>query len=121
MAPAKNRGRQRLSFNKIDLLDDPEATIRDLRLQFPGSIFVSAATGSGLNGLAERMQELIERDFTQQRLLIPHERYDLVARIHREGGVRKEEVRDDGTYVVGTLPDRLMPLLEPYFLKADQA
>mgnify|MGYP003300856775 FL=1 len=50
------------------------------------------------------------------RLLIPHERYDLVARLHREGGVRKEEARDEGTYLVGSVPERMMSVLQPYIL-----
>ncbi len=108
-------------FNKIDLLWDREETIRELKLRFPEALFISAATGEGLSELTDRMQAIIEDDYTEQRMLIPHERYDLVARIHREGGVRKEEVRDDGTYVVGTLPDRLMPVLEPYFLQPEKA
>ncbi|MFP4069183.1 MAG: GTPase HflX [Opitutales bacterium] len=108
-------------FNKIDLLWDREETIRELKLRFPEALFISAATGEGLPELTDRMQAIIEDDYTEQRMLIPHERYDLVARIHREGGVRKEEVRDDGTYVVGTLPDRLMPVLEPYFLQPEKA
>jgi len=108
-------------FNKIDALWEKESTIADLRLRYPGACFVSARTGEGLPELFARMEAIVERDFTQLRMLIPHDRYDLVARIHREGGVRKEEVRDDGTYVVGSLPDRLISTLEPYFLGADES
>jgi len=108
-------------FNKIDLLWDKEAAMADLRMRYPEACFVSAHTGEGLSELFEAMEAIIERDFTQLRMLIPHDRYDLVARIHREGGVRKEEVRDDGTYVVGSLPQRLVSTLEPYFLEADEA
>ena len=62
------------------------------------------------------MEAIIEADFTQLRLLIPHERYDLVARLHREGGVRKEEARDDGTYIVGSVPERMLTAIQPYVL-----
>jgi len=103
-------------FNKIDLLWDKETAISELRIRFPEALFISAVTGEGLPALLERMQAIVEEDFEQLRLLIPHDRYDLVARIHREGGVRKEEVRDEGTYVVGSLPERLLPAVRPYLL-----
>ena len=108
-------------FNKIDLLWQKEATIAALKLRYPAACFVSAHTGEGLPGLFAAMEAIVERDFSQLRMLIPHHRYDLVARIHREGGVRKEEVRDDGTYVVGSLPDRLVPTLRPYLLESGEA
>ncbi len=102
-------------FNKIDSLWD-EATRQDLSIRYPGALFISAYTGEGLDALQDKMEAIIEVDFTQMRLLIPHERYDLVARLHREGGVRKEEARDEGTYLVGSVPERMMSVLQPYIL-----
>ena len=102
-------------FNKLDALWD-EATRQDLSIRYPGALFASAHTGEGLDALQDKMEAIIEADFTQMRLLIPHERYDLVARLHREGGVRKEEARDEGTYLVGSVPERMMPVLQPYIL-----
>ena len=104
-------------FNKIDSLWD-EATRQDLSIRYPGALFISAHTGEGLDALQDKMEAIIEADFTQMRLLIPHERYDLVARLHREGGVRKEEARDEGTYLVGSVPERMMSVLQPYILTA---
>ena len=102
-------------FNKIDSLWD-EATRQDLSIRYPCALFISAHTGEGLDALQDKMEAIIEADFTQMRLLIPHERYDLVARLHREGGVRKEEARDEGTYLVGSVPERMMSVLQPYIL-----
>lgn len=103
-------------FNKIDLLWD-ESTREDLAMRYPEAIFISAHTGEGLDVLQDKMEAIIEADFEQLRLLIPHERYDLVARLHREGGVRKEEARDEGFYLVGSVPDRMMSVLEPYIVE----
>ena len=87
-------------------------------MRYPGALFISAHTGKGLNALQDKMEAIIEADFTQLRLLIPHERYDLVARLHREGGVRREEARDEGTYLVGSVPERMMSALQPFILIA---
>ena len=104
-------------FNKLDALWD-EATRYDLAMRYPDALFISAHTGEGLDTLQDKMEAIIESDFTQVRLLIPHNRYDLVARLHREGGVRKEEARDTGTYLVGSVPERMMSVLQPYILTA---
>ena len=104
-------------FNKLDALWD-EATRYDLSIRYPDALFISAHTGEGLDTLQDKMEAIIEADFTQVRLLIPHNRYDLVARLHREGGVRKEEARDEGSYLVGSVPERMMSVLQPYILTA---
>jgi GTP-binding protein HflX len=100
-------------FNKIDALWD-ENTRHELALKYPDAHFISARTGEGIDLLLDKMEAIIEADFEQLKLLIPHDRYDLVARLHREGGVRKEEVRDEGTYVTGSVPDRLISTVTPF-------
>jgi GTP-binding protein HflX len=100
-------------FNKIDALWD-ESTRHELALKFPEAYFISAHTGEGLKLLLDKIEAIIEEDFAQLKLLIPHDRYDLVARLHREGGIRKEEVRDDGIYITGSVPDRLITLVSPF-------
>ena len=87
-------------FNKVDDLWD-EDTRLSLSFRYHDAYFVSAHSGEGISALLERMEAIVESDFSQLRLLIQHDRYDLVARLHREGGVSKEEARDDGTYIVG--------------------
>ncbi|MEO0508698.1 MAG: GTPase HflX [Verrucomicrobiota bacterium] len=103
-------------FNKIDALWD-ESNRTELAIKFPEAFFVSAHSGEGIEALLNKMESVIEEDFAQLRLLIPHERYDLVARIHREGGVRKEEVRDEGTYITGSVPERMMSMVQPFVLE----
>ena len=107
-------------FNKVDDLWD-EDTRLSLSFRYPDAYFVSAHSGEGISALLERMEAIVESDFSQLRLLIPHDRYDLVARLHREGGVRKEEARDDGTYIVGSIPERMLTSLEPYQLASDES
>lgn len=101
--------------NKSDKLHD-EATRREIALQFPEAIFISAHSGEGIPELFEKIENALEKDYLRQRLLIPHTRYDLVARIHREGGVHKEEPREDGTYLVGAIPHRLQTVVAPFLL-----
>ncbi len=109
-------------FNKIDDLVDPDRP-RELARLHPDARFVSALTGEGIPELRDMLQHVVEKekDFAQLRMLIPHDRYDLVARLHREGGVRREEARDDGTYIVGSIPVRLLETVTPFLLSDDTA
>ncbi|CAA7076981.1 MULTISPECIES: GTPase HflX [unclassified Lentimonas] len=107
-------------FNKIDDLWSEDTRIA-LSFRYPDALFVSAHSGEGIPELLKHMEGIVESDFSQLRLLIPHNRYDLVARIHREGGVRKEEARDDGTYIVGSVPERLLSAVHPYLLPNDES
>ena len=102
-------------FNKVDALWEKSAK-QDLSIRFPDALFISARTGEGIQQLQDKMEEIIEANCEQVRLLIPHERYDLVARLHREGGVRKEKATDEGFYLLGSVPDRLLPLLLPFII-----
>ena len=103
-------------FNKIDALWD-KSTRTELALQYPDALFISAHSGEGIDILQDQMEAIIEADFAQLRLLIPHERYDLVARLHREGGVRKEEAQDKGFYLVASVPERLLGTIQPYIIE----
>lgn len=107
-------------FNKIDDMWD-DSVIPSLRISYPDAFFISAHTGEGIPELLKEMEAIVESEFAQLRLLIPHDRYDLVARLHREGGVRKEEARDDGTYLVSSVPERMLSVVEPFMLRKEEA
>lgn len=102
-------------FNKVDLLEDNNLRI-NLSLKYPKALFVSVHTGEGIDKLLKLIEVIVETNFTQLRLFIPHERYDLVALLHREGAVYKEKTADEGTYISGSAPDRLLKILKPYCL-----
>ncbi len=89
-------------FNKVDAAD--EAQLMRARVLAPNAIFVSARTGEGLAGLEDQCLELIADAFGQMKLLIPHARYDLIARAHQIGHVQQEEQRDDGVFLQVRIP-----------------
>ncbi len=96
-------------FNKVDAAT-PEQ-INQARLLMPDALFVSAATGEGLDALAAHCTDLIRDTFGSAELLVPHERYDVVARLHQVGHVQSEETLDDGVHLVGRYP----PAQHSYF------
>ncbi len=102
-------------FNKVDELWSEDIK-QELSLKYPDAFFISAHTGEGIPLLLEAIETIVEANFTQLRILIPHDRYDLVARLHREGGIKKEEARDEGTFLLGSVPERMLSLIEPFVM-----
>jgi GTP-binding protein HflX len=102
-------------LNKADLLTDPFDRAEALA-QHPGSILISTLTGEGLDKLAARLDELAAEHDKEMTLLIPHDRYDLVARIHQNATVIESKTLDAGTRLVAIIPERLSSSVEPFAL-----
>ncbi|GAB3374182.1 GTPase HflX [Amycolatopsis echigonensis] len=84
-----------LVINKADAADD--VTLARLRHALPGSVQISARTGSGVADLAEVLAERLPRADTVIDVLVPYARGELVSRAHAEGEVLEEEHVADGT------------------------
>jgi len=101
-------------FNKVDLADD--AAIGRARHLSPEALHLSALSGEGLNHLVDRCVESIADTLNTTTLLIPHERYDVVARLHQVGHVQHEEQRDDGVYIQGRFPVSQAAIFTPFVI-----
>ncbi|WP_253776276.1 GTPase HflX [Goodfellowiella coeruleoviolacea] len=103
-----------LVVNKIDLAGADLALVTDdadgdapararshallrLRNLFPNAVLVSARTGEGVAALRERIAEELPRPNVVIEALVPYDRGELVARVHREGEVLAEEHTAEGT------------------------
>ncbi|SFQ42648.1 GTPase HflX [Amycolatopsis rubida] len=84
-----------LVINKADAADD--VTLARLRHALPGSVQISARTGSGVAELAEVLAERLPRAETVIDVLVPYSRGELVSRAHAEGEVLEEEHVAEGT------------------------
>ena len=99
-------------FNKVDAAD--QQTLAVVRAQHPEALFISVHTGEGLDRLLARCEELAVDDSEAVELLIPHSRYDVVAKLHQGGQVRTQDSRDDGVYLAGRFPQKLKAVYEPF-------
>ena len=79
-------------FNKIDIAESPDMLMR----RYEGSMSVSAVTGEGtellLNAIADRLAILN----TMVDVLVPFERGDIIAELHRSGQVMSEQATEHG-------------------------
>lgn len=104
-------------WNKTDLIADP-VEIRALTGRRNPSVAVSALEGAGIEGLLAETERLILENGRHAVLLIPFDRYDLVARIHRESQVLESRDVAEGKLLRCRLAPHLAAATEPYRLDA---
>jgi GTP-binding protein HflX len=93
-------------LNKIDQLPNPGA-VPSLVPAFSDGVAISALTGSGLDGLLDRVEEILETQMTWLEVTIPYEMGELVDLFHRRGLVEREEHGAAGTHIAGRIPRAL--------------
>ena len=101
-------------FNKIDAID--ANTLTRLRASHPEALFISVHSGAGLDSLLRRCEELAVDDQDSVELLIPHNRYDAVAKLHDVGRVKTQESLDDGVKISGRFPRKFSSLYTPFIV-----
>jgi GTPase len=91
-----------LVFNKCDLVPDrTDMLLRD----HPGSIAVSAVTGEGIERFLTTLADRLRTVSKVIELLIPYERGDALAAVHREGEVVSVGEEPDGWRIRARLGD----------------
>ncbi len=101
-------------FNKLDAAS-PELIQRARHLA-PDALFVSALTRAGLDQLESRCLELIAEAHASVELRVPHERYDVIARLHAVGHVQSEEQEDGAVRLRGRFPPSQASFFAPFIV-----
>lgn len=91
-----------LVFNKADLVPD---VAKELVADHEGSVAVSAATGEGIDDFLGTLADRLRAIAVPVELLIPYERGDVLAAVHREGEVVSSSHEDGGVRVRARLAD----------------
>ena len=86
---------QMIVFNKVDVAW-PE-TVERLLAKYPGSVALSAISGIGVDEFLESLGDRLRSLSNVVELLVPYDRGDVTAAIHREGEVILEAHEDGGT------------------------
>ncbi|MFC5923091.1 GTPase HflX [Micromonospora vulcania] len=101
-----------LVVNKSDAAD--EETLLRLKRLWPEAIFVSAHTGWGVEGLREAIEDRLPRPAVEVRAVLPYDRGDLVARVHRTGEVLSTSHLPEGTLLHVRVGAALAAELAPF-------
>lgn len=99
-------------LNKVDLIDDLQRV--ELKRLYPDAVFVSAATGEGIDELVERIGlEAAALDVLLD-VLIPYREGKLLKVLHECGTILDESYEETGTHVLAKLPQRLAARVSEY-------
>ncbi|MCL1595105.1 MAG: GTPase HflX [Actinomycetia bacterium] len=89
-------------FNKIDAATEP--TVTRLRSLHPDAVFISAATGEGVDELLDAIVAGLHATTIELSLFIPYEHGDILAEAHNAGDVMHLDHRETGTAITLRLP-----------------
>ena len=101
-----------LVVNKMDAAD--EETVLRLKRAWPDAVFVSARSGLGIDALHAAIAQRLPRPAVDLRVLLPYDRGDLVARIHRGGQVLETRHTEQGTELRVRVGEQLAAELENF-------
>ena len=85
-----------LAFNKADVDPDRAKLLVD---RHPGGVAISAVTGEGIDDLLRAIADRLRALTRVVELVVPYERGDVLAAVHREGEVVSETAEDGGMRV----------------------
>jgi GTPase len=102
---------QLLVANKIDAC--PEGAKR-LLVDHPGSVAISARTGEAVDDLLRTIGDRLRGLSVITELVVPFDRGDVLASLHREGEVLVETATDDGMRVRARLDDASVSRLREF-------
>ncbi|MDA3958815.1 GTPase HflX [Oceanispirochaeta sp.] len=101
-------------FNKTDKLDDPDELHHFLNNEDHTVVMLSAKTGFGKEKLEMGIQEVLEAELPVKTLLIPPDKWDIVAYIRRNSVVMNEEYEDEGIRLEAILSAKDQKMLSEY-------
>ena len=101
-----------IALNKADAADP--VVLAGLRSLLPEAIVVSAADGTGIEELRERIGAVVDADEVSLDLVVPYERGDVISRLHHAARVTETAHEADGTHVRVRVPAGLVPSLREF-------
>jgi GTP-binding protein HflX len=91
-----------LVLNKIDVA--PAPAVARLQALHPDAVAVSAVSGAGIEELLAAVDDRLTPEMVRVDSVIPYDRGDVIAAIHRVGEVVSEQAEEDGIRLSARLP-----------------
>jgi GTPase len=106
-----------LVLNKADVASPGD--VKALLGSHPDGVVVSAATGEGVNVLLGTVGDRLRALAPIVELVVPYERGDVVAALHREGEVLVEVHTEGGTRLRARIPGTTLPRFDEFVVTRD--
>jgi len=104
-------------FNKGDKVDNQELVKQLLKTE--NSVMISALSRSGIGKLLSVIEEFIKQQTVEMYLLIPYNNSGIIAKLYDLSNVHSTEYREDGIYVVISLPPDQVNYFNTYAIGAE--
>lgn len=102
-------------LNKCDLIDDP-FLIASLIKEFPNACAISISKEQGIDQLLQRMQNMLKDKNPDVKLLLPHDRYDLLHLLHERAYIINEDIKDNGIEIHTQIPVKLLDRFDSFII-----
>ncbi len=89
--------RSLIILNKIDQVDSE--TLKELRLEFPQSLFISTLNKEDVKKVREKILNVFEEDMTDELFFIPFTHSHIIGAIRKRARIVKEVHEDEGTNI----------------------
>jgi GTPase len=100
-------------INKVDRLENPELATAALK-DFPNSVAISALTGYGIDAFLAKVSGTLFETFASISVKLPYDQGALIALLHEQGQVEREEHIQGGVIIEGRIPGRLLARYLPW-------
>jgi GTPase len=100
-------------YNKTDKLDSPIIKTR-LRALKPNALFISVKTGEGIEMLKNKLLEQLNAETILMQLELPHDNYEITARLYKIGRIISTRYEEDITYITVRLPKKYVNIYSKY-------
>ncbi len=87
-----------------------------LEAEFRDAVFISAKTGSNMDLLLNKIEEILARGEKELSLKIPLSKYNIIAKIKSSGTIHKEEYVDNTVLINASVPKSLASGLKKYLV-----
>jgi len=102
-------------FNKIDKVDGE--AIKKIKLKYPGSIFISALTGQGLDMLIEKVESSLATDYITLTVKIPYSENKLISKVFDHCQVLDKKYLEDSVLLTLSADTQFYSQLSDYIYK----
>ena len=102
-------------LNKADLCDEVERA--QALAAYPDAKLVSTMTGEGLPALLQRLEECAASRDEHMTLLIPHDQYAMLSKLHAGATIINSKALPEGTRVEVYVPTRLQETCRAWVMK----